>query len=141
MITKSQASNGIVALTGYVVQYFLQDKKMQEVEQQRSVYMGEKNITNVLTPAQETSRQKGEMFTPDLQRAEEYAKSSLGFGVSRRLEGAFACYKAGMQLECLRHILLALDTICCALNWGKASAYLNEQNSILLQMKKEEEVA
>ena len=141
MITKSQASNGIAILTSYVVQHFLQDEKMREVEQQRAVYTGEKNITNVLTPAQVTARDKGQTFEPDLEKADIHARKSLEFGVSRRLEGAFACYKAGMQLECLRHILLALDTICCALDWGKASAYLNEQNRILLQMKKEEEMA
>ena len=146
MNTKSQASNGIAILISDVVQHFLQDKKTREVEQQRAVYDGEKNITNVLAPAQEKAKYEGQIFKPDLERAEEYAKSSLEFGVSSRLvssrlESAFACYKAGMQLECLRHILSALDVICCALEWDKASAYLNKQNRILCHMKKKEEEA
>lgn len=141
MFSDSQASKAISFVNDFILRYFLQDKKMREVERQRAVFTGEKQITNVLSQEQEAARDKGESFKPDLDRAENYARISLEGGVSRRLKGAFACYKANMQLECIRHILVALDVICCALEWDKASAYLNEQNRILCQMKQEEEEA
>ena len=141
MFSDSQGSKGIAFVSHWVMQHFLRDQTMQEVEKQQAVYTGEKMVTNVLTPAQETARDKGQAFKPDLERAEQYARRSLEDGVGRRLKGAFACYKAGMQLECLRHILIALDVICCALEWDKASAYLNEQNRLLIKMHTEKEEA
>ena len=65
----------------------------------------------------------------------------LEMGVGRRLRGAYACYKADMQLECLRHILLALGTLCDLLGWDKASFYINGQNPALYEMSKSEREA
>lgn len=141
MFNDMQISADIKTMTDLVVKNFLRLEKAREVEQQRAVFHGERDITNVLTPAQEEARFEGKEFEPDLERAEDHAKTKLKFGVGRRLQGAYACYKAGMQLECLRHILLALDTVCCALSWDKASAYINEQNRILLEMSKGEREA
>ena len=67
------------------------------------------------------------------------ARISLESGIGIRLKGAYACYQAGMQLECLRHILLAINMVCRALGWEKASAYIDQQNRVLLEMAKEEE--
>ena len=141
MITETQAYAGIKNLTDLALKFFLRERTQRNVEQQKDVFDGVLNITNVITPAQEKSRVDGEAFEPDMARAEGRAKTSLEWGISQRLKGAYACYRADMELECIRHILIALDEICCAIGWQKASNYLNEQNRLLLEMKKKDEAA
>ncbi len=138
MLNELQVSAGIKTMTDLAVSNFWRLEKAREVELQRAVFHGKRDIANVLSPAQEEALVLDIDFMADLERAEKNAKSRLEFGVGQRLRGAYVCYKAGMQLECLRHILLALDTVCCTLGWDKASAYINEQNRILHKMSKEE---
>lgn len=141
MLTKSQAYTGIQILTDLALKFFLREGTQRDVEQQKDVFDGVHDITNVLTPAQEKARNDGDAFEPDMARAESHAKTSLEWGIGQRLRGAYACYETNMELECMRHILIALDVICCAIGWQKASAYLNEQNRTLLEMKKMDEAA
>lgn len=111
----------------------------RQIEQQQATYEYRNDITNVLSDKQLESQEKGEPFVPNLEVAKERGEQTIRWGVGVRLKGAYACYKAGDELECIRHIILALGSICYALNWEKASAYLNEQNQILFKMKKSEE--
>lgn len=141
MFTDTQLSSGIKTMTHLVVRQFQHLGRAREVEKQCAVFEGERNITNALTEAQQKARDEGNEFVPDLERAGDLAKAQLECGVGTRLHGAYECYKAGMQLECLRHILLALDTVCYVLGWNKASAYINEQNKVLLNMSKSEREA
>ncbi len=76
-------------------------------------------------------------FKPNNEQAEQYARSKISTGVGHRLEGAIACYDAGDQMECVRHIVLALDAIFCILDWRDASAWCNEQNNILFERKQQ----
>ncbi len=69
---------------------------------------------------------------------EDRQEELLRFSVGQRLRGAYACYRKGMQIECLRHIMLALDGIAYAMGWDKVSTYLNAQNEALYVMGKGE---
>jgi hypothetical protein len=141
MFNKFQVSAGIKVMTDFALRIALQSGIKREVEQQRAVFFGERDITNVLTEAQEKAQRDGKPFEPDMKRAEKHAEHSIEFGVGQRLLGAYAHYEVSNQLECIRHILLALDSVCCALGWGKASAYLNQQNRILFEMQEAERKA
>jgi len=138
MCNDAQIFGDMSAQYKHVVQNLMRQGIARAVETQRAVFEGTSYTTNILTKAQEEARKAGREFEPDLERAEEQAEANLRTGVGHRLTGAYACYRADMQLECLRHILLALGTICHTLNWDKASAYLNEQNRILLEMSNRE---
>jgi hypothetical protein len=137
MISDNQAIVGIGVINRAAVNAFKSDARQRNIEKQRAVYMGEKDITNVLTAAQEKDRDEGKPFKADLELAGDHAEKSLSFGVGQRLTGAYSCYKADMELECIRHILSALCSICHALNWQKAEAYLNEQSRVLYKLNKE----
>lgn len=138
MFNDMHVKTGIKLVTDAVAKHFLRQEMARDVETQRAVFKGDRQITNVLSRAQEEAKYRGQKFVPDLVRAENNARVGLEFGIGQRLRGAYASYKAGMQLECLRHVLIALDVVCCALDWDKASAYLNEQNRILQQLSKSE---
>lgn len=132
-------NKGIETIADAAVTVFGGESIMREIEQQQAVYEDRKDITNVLNDKQIESKEKGEPFVPDLESARSRGTQSIKWGVGVRIKGAYACYKAGDEMECIRHIILALGSICYALNWEKASAYLNEQNQILFKMKKSEE--
>ena len=65
---------------------------------------------------------------PDKAAEKEYAKSNIRDGVGVRLDGAIALYQTGDQLECVRHIMLAIGAVCNILGWDEAEKYLSEQN-------------
>lgn len=135
------ANKSIETITDAVATVFSSESIRRQIEQQQATYEYRNDITNVLNDKQLESQEKGEPFVPDLEAAKERGDRSIKWGVGVRLKGAYACYKAGDELECIRHIILALESICYALKWEKASAYLNEQNQILFKMKKAEEAA
>jgi hypothetical protein len=112
---------------------------VQEIQRQKDVYENRKDVTNVLSREQEEEKERGEPFKADVGSAADYAKTMLSHGVALRLRGAYACYQAGDQLECLRHVFIALSVVAGGLGWKDAEAYLNDQNNILFKMKKEKE--
>lgn len=137
-ISDRTVDTAINAISAGAVVAFGNDAAQRDMEQQRDVFEGRKDITNVLTKQQEEDRDEGKPFAPDIQRATDHGHGLLKQGVSMRLKGAYAHYRAGNELECIRHILIALGSIVYALGWKKAEMYLNEQNTILLNMSKEE---
>lgn len=138
MFDDNQVLAGIKMFTNIVTRHLLPFGVKQEEEQQSAVFYGKRNITNVLTPSQEQAKREDGKFEPDLELAKRRAEMTLRSGVGYRLRGAFECYKANMQIECLRHILLALGVVCHALGWARALVYLSEQNSVLREMSKDE---
>ncbi|MCA9357539.1 hypothetical protein H6784_04655 [Candidatus Nomurabacteria bacterium] len=136
--TIQAASAAINNVSILAVEFFFRQATEREVEQQRAVFNGNVKANNIMIRGQETAFCTNEEFAPDMECAEDRARTNLEFGVGQRLRGAHACYTAGMQLECLRHILLALGTICHALDWKKASTYINEQNEVLYKMSEKE---
>jgi len=138
-ISQHAVNHSIETITNAAVTLFGDESIQREVEQQRDVFEGSKDITNVLNKEQLKAKEKGEPFKPNMDRANDHGIYSIRWGISTRLQGAYACYKAGDELECIRYLLIALGSICHALNWGKAETYLNEQNRILFAMKKAEE--
>lgn len=135
------ANNGIDVITSNAISLFGTEATRRQVELQRDVYEDREDLTNVLDIDQMKAKEKGEPFAPNLDLAKERGESLLHFAISHRLRGAYACYKVGDEMECIRHILVALGSVCYAIGWSKASAYLNEQNRILFAMKKAEEAA
>ncbi len=140
-ISDKDAKNGINLIVDWAVKRFAKDAARTQVERQRAVFEDREQITNVLTDTQLKARSEGAEFVPDTERANDYGTRTITSGVRIRLEGAYSCYKADMQLECLRHILAALDTVFCVIGWDKASAYINKQNHVLLEMSKDEREA
>ena len=132
-------NRGIRAITSGAIQMFGDESALRRVEEQKAVFEGREDIINVLNAEQEKAKAEGEPFVADMERAAYEGKLSLEIGVDSRLRGAWACYKAGDELECIRYILLALGSICRALGWNKASRHLEEQSSALFKMKKESE--
>ncbi|MBI2030927.1 hypothetical protein HYT05_04865 [Candidatus Kaiserbacteria bacterium] len=106
-------------------------RRMEE-KRQKDAY--EKNIERIQEGSQaaraEVVKEVGP-FVLNKALVDSYAASFVELAVGRRLQGAIAHYETGNQLECIRHILLALDAICVLLEWEDASAYLNEQNRAL----------
>ncbi len=80
-------------------------------------------------------------FKPNKEQAEERARHRIQFGVGQRLKGAIALYGVQEQMECVRHIILALDTVFCTLNWQEASAWCNEQNRVLYELHQKKQKA
>jgi len=138
-VTQRIIDGGIDAITNGAVFMFRDESVHRELEQQLAVFEDRADVTNVLSVKQLNDKEEGKPFTPDMNRANDHGTHSIQWGISTRLKGAYACYKAGDELECIRYLLIALGSICHALNWEKASSYLNEQNRILFAMKKAEE--
>lgn len=93
----------------------------QEVERiQEASQADQAEVLNIVGP-----------FVLNKELVDRYAGSFVDCAVGLRLRGAIAHYETGDQLECIRHILLALDAVCVLLEWEDASAYLNEQNRAL----------
>jgi len=109
MSENSQVFNSVKAIFDLAIKHLLTLKKPQEMEER-----------------------------PESEQVENHSRVLLGLLINKRLEGAYACYKADIQLECLRHILLVLNTICSILGWNKASTYINEQNRVLFKMSENE---
>lgn len=63
----------------------------------------------------------------DLKLIERDEKNMFELVVGPHLRGAIAHYQADNQLECLRHVLLALVYICDILELRDASQYLNDK--------------
>jgi hypothetical protein len=143
MINERQASIGISKISEVAVNHFWRTRFREEIACQQRHFddFPLKGGHDHLNKEQQAAKLAGKPFEPDNKKAEEYAKHSLEFGVGQRLRGAYACYKADMQLECIRHILLALGSVCNVIGWDQASVYINQQNNILLDMKKAEEEA
>ena len=141
MIHDRQATVGINAIVAGVNKLFFKDQIAKFIQWQREAFEQFPDGYNreQLSQAQKAAKMNNAPFEPDIDRAERYAESSIEFGVGQRLRGAFACYKVNAQLECIRHIVLALDSICVMLEWDTASAYLNEQNRVLLDIKRARE--
>lgn len=139
MLTDYTASTGISAITKFAANTFKHQRIALEIDRQKKVYEDKIDITNVLSQAQEKDKRDGKPFSPDREKANHYAEHSLDYGIRTRLVGAYYLYKANEELECLRHILLALDTVFCSIGWEKASAFINIQNNTLLAMKRAEE--
>jgi hypothetical protein len=143
MINDHQATTGTKAIVSAITKLFLSDQRAKFIGWQRTAFDEFPGGANreQLNRDQQQAKLDDKPFEPDTERAEDYAKSSIEFGVGQRLKGAYACYRADMQLECIRHILLALGSVCQMLEWDKASEYINQQNNILLDMKRAEEEA
>lgn len=118
-------------ITEVAVKSFARDATARNIEQQEAVFNGTEGTNNVLNSDQIKALGEGKPFVPDINTARDHAENSLRFGVGHRLKGAYSHYKAGNEMECIRHLILALDSVCWALGWEKASAYLNDQNYAL----------
>lgn len=134
MIYESQFKVALGIITNATRSLFSDEMTLRNIEKQQKVYTGESNISNILNEKQLKDKEDGKPFTPDEETARRQGEHYVGEFVKIRLEGAFAHYRAGNELECLRHILAALSTLATALGWEKASAYLDQQNQVLYKM-------
>jgi hypothetical protein len=139
--TQRIIDGGIDAITNGAVFMFGDESVQRKIEQQQSVFEDREDITNVLSVKQLKDKEEGKPFTPDTETAYYRGTHYIRWGISTRLKGAYACYKAGDEMECIRYLLIAVGSICHALNWEKAAKYLNEQNTALFAIKKAEEAA
>lgn len=108
------------------------------VRKQEEAFRSDNQESGFLNEKQRAARSKGEPFKEDIDHARNQAYSLISVGIGIRLKGAYALYKAGNELECVRCILLALCSLCHILGWKKAEAYLNEQNTVLYDIHKKE---
>lgn len=74
-------------------------------------------------------------LTIDRNMLEANMRRLLELSVQTRLRGAIANYEDGDQLECLRHILLALNAIFDLIGWKTAAEYLEKANWDLYSQK------
>lgn len=136
MITEYVANKAIHLISDTMATILKPNVVRNNIEQQRDVFEEREHITNVLSDRQLKDQMERRPFTPDRDKAEKYAYDSVYLGIRNRLTGAYTCYSTGNEMECLRLILIALDVICNALGWKKASAYLNEQTRVLYEQKR-----
>lgn len=122
MVQNSKVHDGIQLLVNLAVTQLLPQAKSREVARQKA------------------HNQDQDLFDLD-DAGEDRAKDVLEFGISQRLKGAYACYEAGFQLECLRLVMLALGTIAETLGWDKVTSYISEQNRVLLMRSEVEREA
>lgn len=109
----------------------------RQFELQKSAFE-DSGIYGVLTREQEEDRRSGREFKFDRQHAKDMGEEMFKMGITTRLRGAYAHYKAGNELDCIRHLLIAMSVLCEVMNWKKAANYLNTQNIYLLdQIKKD----
>ncbi len=108
-----------------------------EINKQKRDYKGA--VIGGLSPALAEALAQEVPFKPDLDDAKQRAKNQLESGIGVRLHGAYACYRAGKGLECLRHLLLAFSVIATALGWSEVTEYILEQNDFLI--KKAQKIA
>lgn len=106
---------------------------VKQIEWQKAVHEGTSHSVN-----SDYTDDEGN-FSPNREQASSRADSGIKFGVGVRLEGAITHYESGDQLECVRHIILALDSVFNIIGWMEASKWCNEQNRVLYAMKKENE--
>ncbi|MFZ2555866.1 MAG: hypothetical protein WAX57_03420 [Minisyncoccia bacterium] len=135
MLTERVLQGALVALMPALQTALFPRARQNELRRQRQVHDEVPGIGVPIDNPRQYTAWDGS-FKPNNEQAEHYARSRISVGVGRRLEGAIACYSAGDQMECVRHIVLALDTVFRVLDWEEASAWCNEQNTILFGRKK-----
>lgn len=133
MLSNTSVNAGIRLITEASMKAFSKDGMIRNIEQQRTVFEEEESITNVLSPDQENAQLEGRDFIPDMDRAKERSEILFRTGVECRLRSAWAFYKAGAELECIRMLILALSSICWAVGWKEAESYLCQQNDVLYE--------
>jgi hypothetical protein len=138
MFNDSMVNAGMEILSTGLVKAFGAEAAREDIKAQERVFTGEEEISNFLSANQEIARDRGEDFVADRYLAKERGELRLKLGVIMRLKGAYSCYKAGMELETIRHILLAMASLCHSIGWRKAEVYLNQQNSNLCDLSKSE---
>lgn len=138
MLDRVVAEKGIDILVNGAQNVFFREATIQEVETQRAVYENRVDITNILTEEQEIAKLSDQPFRPAQNEASQRASKRLNTGIRSRLTGAYHHYRNGNELECIRHIMLAMGVVCDVIGWTKASAYINEQNDVLYDKHKNE---
>lgn len=138
MITDNMAEAAIKTVSETLcTQVVARDIIDRQFELQKSAFQ-DNGIYGVLTREQEEDRKNGREFQFDRKHAKEMGEEMFRMGITTRLRGAYANYKAGNELDCIRHLLIAMSVVCEVMNWKKAANYLNEQNIILLDRIKTE---
>lgn len=138
MLSDKMFNDGIELLSANLIKVFGTDAAREDIEQQKRVFNGEDDINDFLSPEQEAAQERADAFVPDLIEAKDRGNARMTTGVTMHLKGAYSCYKAGMELETVRHLVLALGALCHSIGWKKAAAYLNQQNSVLFDLSKSE---
>jgi hypothetical protein len=139
MLTEKSLKVGLTILLGVLETTFLRQVEAKELEWQRRVHEEDPDVAAPDNPGQYTNPDGS--FKPNKDQARDRAKTTIQMGVGRRLEGAIALYGIGEQMECVRHIILALDSVFCILEWEEASAWCNEQNRVLFEAYKRKQAA
>ncbi len=78
---------------------------------------------------------------PNKEQERRNAVDEIEVGVGRRLKIAIEYYEEGLQLECIRHIMLAMSAICNIIRWEAAELYLNNQCRQLHELDQSSEAA
>ena len=139
MLTEKALKAGLTILLGGLEAVFLPQVQTKELERQRRVHEKDPDVAVPDNPGQYSNPDGS--FKPNKEQARDRAKTMIQMGVGRRLEGAIVLYGIGEQMECVRHIILALDTVFCILEWEEASAWCNEQNRVLFEIHKRKQAA
>lgn len=135
MIQEHLARKGIEAITKGAAEAFRSDAIRREVEAQKKAFEDD-GISGVLTEKQLNARVLGEEFIVDRERAEKIGMEKIEMSVGMRLQSAYACYKADMQMECIRCLMIAMSSICHTIGWSEAEAYLDRQSRELYELNK-----
>ncbi len=138
MFTKKGLKLGTVVVLGVLETTFLRQLEAKQLAFQRRVYDQDSTIT-VDRPEQYVNEDGS--FKPNREQARSRAKATIEMGVGRRLEGAIALYEIGEQMECLRHLILALGAVFEMLEWSDASTWCNVQNTVLYETHKKKKAA
>jgi len=141
MIDDKIAYTAINAASDMIADAFVMEGASLQLAEQKKAFADRELVSDVLTDTQKEAHLKGEEFRGDLNHAKALARPRIHAGVSKRLKGAYAAYAADNELECIRHIMLAMQSICIALGWSKAVSYIESQNVALIKMSKELEEA
>lgn len=140
MIFEHQVKVGMDLLTSSCVKAFKHDLMVKNIKRQKDAYEDDEMIFGVLNKQQEQDQMASKPFTADRETATRQAEDMIHNGIMMRLKSAYVLYKKNEELDCIRHLLLALGVLTDAMGWEKASVYLNQQNNVLFdQITKENE--
>jgi hypothetical protein len=136
MLSEQALKAGLTLLLGGLEVAFMRKLEAKWLEWQREVYDQAPGATHH-SPAEYTNPDGS--FKPNKEQARDRARASIHVGVGQRLRGAIALYGVGQQMECLRHIILALSAVCDFLDWEEASAWCESQNRALYEAHRRKE--